>query len=410
MAWSAKTMKKWAGWLMLAILLIAGAGGYFWLTRAETGDPLANVITTKALRGDIEVAVLATGTVRPAQLVAVGAQASGRITDLHVKLGQKVAEGDLIAEIDSLTQQNALKTAEAALANVRAQRDEKQATLTYSLSALERLRQGLASRATSQDAYESAETTVATTRAQIAALDAQIAEAEVAVANAKVDLGYTRITAPMAGTVLLVVAQQGQTVNAAQTAPTIVVLGQIDKMTIQAEISEADVVNVKPGQNVYFTVLGDGARRWDAKLDSIDPAPDSLRSDSEISSSSSSSSVSSSSTSEAIYYYGRFTVPNEDGVLKTYMTAQVHIVLGSAKNVVLLPASAIRPPAQPGGKSRVEVVGPNRTTTFREVETGLSDKLKTEIKSGLEEGDVVVTSRGSTNAASDSFGPPRMRL
>lgn len=404
-------MKKWAGWLTLAILLIAGAGGAYWLTRAETGDPLANVITTKASRGDIEVAVLATGTVRPAQLVAVGAQASGRITDLHVKLGQKVAEGDLIAEIDSLTQQNALKTAEAALANVRAQRDEKQATLTYSLSALERLRQGLASRATSQDAYESAETTVATTRAQIAALEAQIAEAEVAVANAKVDLGYTRITAPMAGTVLLVVAQQGQTVNAAQTAPTIVVLGQIDRMTIQAEISEADVVNVKPGQDVYFTVLGDGARRWDAKLDSIDPAPDSLRSDSEISSSSSSSSAtSSSSASEAIYYYGRFTVPNEDGVLKTYMTAQVHIVLGSAKNVILLPASAIRPPAEPGGKSRVEVVGPNKTTTFREVETGLSDKLKTQIKSGLEEGDVVVTSRGSTNAASDDFGPPRMRL
>jgi macrolide-specific efflux system membrane fusion protein len=406
-----KTMKKWAGWLMLAILLIAAASGYFWIKRAETGDPLANVITTKASRGDIEVAVLATGTVRPARLVAVGAQASGRITDLHVTLGQKVAEGDLIAEIDSLSQQNALKTAEAALANVRAQRDEKQATLTYSLSALERLRQGLANRATSQDAFESAETTVATTRAQIAALDAQIAEAEVAVANARVDLGYTRITAPMAGTVLLVVAQQGQTVNAAQTAPTIVVLGQIDRMTIQAEISEADVVNVKPGQDVYFTVLGDGARRWDAKLGSIDPAPDSLRSDSEISSSSSSSSVSSSSTSEAIYYYGRFTVPNQDGVLKTYMTAQVHIVLGSARNVVVVPASAIRPPAAPGGKSRVEVVGPNKTISLRDVEIGLSDKLKTEIKSGLEEGDVVVTSRGSKTAnASNGFGPPPMRL
>ncbi|MCV3766927.1 efflux RND transporter periplasmic adaptor subunit [Rhizobium sp. TRM95796] len=405
-------MKKWAGWLTLAILLIAAAGGYIWLNRAETGDPLANVITAKATRGDIEVAVLATGAVRPARLVAVGAQASGRITDLHVTLGQKVSEGDLVAEIDSLTQQNALKTAEAALANVRAQRTEKQATLTYAESALERSRQGLASRATSQDAFENAQTAVFTARAQIAALDAQIAEAQVAVASARVDLGYTRVTAPMDGTVLLVVAQQGQTVNAAQTAPTIVVLGQIDRMLIQAEISEADVVNVKPGQDVYFTVLGDGARRWEAKLDSIDPAPDSLRSDSEISTSSSSSSVgSSSSTSEAIYYFGRFTVPNTDGVLKTYMTAQVHIVLGRAENVILAPASAIQPPAKPGGKSRVEVVGPNKTIAFREVETGLSDKLRTEIKSGLEEGDVIVTSRGSTTAAAaDGVGRPPMRL
>ncbi|WP_137156938.1 efflux RND transporter periplasmic adaptor subunit [Rhizobium sp. FKL33] len=405
-------MKRWAGWLTLAILLVAGAGGYIWQSRTKADDPLANVITAKATRGDIEVAVLATGTVRPSQLVAVGAQASGRITDLHVKLGQKVSEGDLIAEIDSLTQQNALKTAQAALANVKAQRDEKRATLTYVESALQRSRQGLSSRATSQDAFESAETSVATTRAQIAALDAQIAEAEVAVENAKVDLGYTRITAPMDGTVLLIVAQQGQTVNAAQTAPTIVVLGQIDRMLVQAEISEADVVNVKPGQDVYFTVLGDGARRWDARLDSIDPAPDSLRSDSEIATSSSSSSASStSSTSEAIYYYGRFTTPNADGVLKTYMTAQVHIVLGRAENVILVPASAIRPPAEPGGKSRVDVIGPNRTIVTREVETGLSDRLRTEIKSGLEEGDVVVTSRGSTSAAvSNDFGPPPMRL
>jgi macrolide-specific efflux system membrane fusion protein len=402
-------MKTLTRWIVLGVVLLAGAGGYWLYRDARTVDPLADVITARAGRGDIEVAVLATGTVRPVRLVAVGAQASGRVTRLNVKLGDRIAKGAQIAEIDSLTQQNALRTSEAALANTQAQLSEKQATLAYAQAALERSRQGLGNRATSQDAYETAETTVKTTEAQIAALQAQIIEAQVAVDSAKVDLGYTSITAPIDGTVLLVVTQEGQTVNASQSAPTIVVLGQIDQMTVQAEVSEADVVNVKPGQDVYFTILGDLDRRWDAKLSSIDPAPDSLRTDSEITSSSSTSSSSSSSTStsEAIYYYGRFNVPNPDGHLRTYMTAQVHIVLGHARDVVTVPASAIRPPASAGGKSRVEVVSPDKTIAMREVEIGLSDKLNTEIKSGLDEGETVVSSRKSAVAvASSDNGPP----
>src|SRR3546814_1790453 len=100
----------------------------------------------------------------------------------------------------------------------------------------------------------------------IEALEAQIVEAEVAVEIARVDLGYTKITAPIDGTVLAIVTQEGQTVNATQSAPTIIVIGQIDVMTVRAEISEADIVRVRPGQQVYFTILGDPDHRYEATL------------------------------------------------------------------------------------------------------------------------------------------------
>jgi membrane fusion protein, macrolide-specific efflux system len=271
---------------------------------------------------------------------------SGRVVSLKAALGQKVKAGDLIAEIDSVTQQNTLRTGEAALQYTRAQRQEKEATLAYAEATLARQQMTLPTKASSRADYDSAEASVKTTRAQIAQLDAQILQAEVAIETARVNLGYTRITAPIDGTVLAIVTQEGQTVNAVQSAPTIVVLGQIDTMTIRAEISEADVVNVRPGQKVYFTILGDPEHRHHASLDSIEPAPESIKTDSSFtpsttSSSTNSSSSSSSSSSSAVYYNGIFNVPNADGDLRTYMTAEVHIVLGEAHNILTIPAAAL---------------------------------------------------------------------
>lgn len=382
---------------LLVVLAGLGGGAYWWYAVRNAADPLADVITSEAAKGDIELAVLATGSLRPVRLVAVGAQVSGRVTALNVGVGKKVKQGDLIAEIDNLTQQNALKTANALLTSVSAQLEEKQATLAYAKRALEREARTFAARASSRDTYETAETTVRTTKAQIASLNAHLVESEIAVQTAELNLSYTRITAPIDGTVLLVVAQQGQTVNALQSAPTIVVLGQIDRMTVRAEISEADVTKVKPGQPVYFTVLGDTSKRWEATLAAVDPAPDELRSDSEIANTSS-SSASSSSTSTAIYYYGRFDVPNPDGLLKTYMTAEVHIVLGSAKDAVLVPSSALRVDSATGATS-VDVVDTEGAITERKVEAGLDDKVNVEIRSGLKVGEKIVTSRRSAKFA-----------
>lgn len=374
----------------------------------------ASIMTATVTVGDVEESVLATGTLKPEKLVAVGSQASGRITALKVVLGQTVKKGDLIATIDSMTQQNSLRTAQAALTNVKAQRREKEATLVYAESVRDRQQRTVALNASSRVDYDSAVATVKTTQAQIDQLDAQIVEAEVAVETARVNLGYTRITAPIDGTVLATVTQEGQTVNASQSAPTIVILGAVDVMTVKAEISEADVVKVKPGQPVYFTILGDPDHPYRTTLASIEPAPESIRNDTSISSSTSTSSSSSSSSSSststsAIYYNGVFNVPNADGHLRTYMTAQVRIVLGEAKSALTIPVAALGARG-PDGTYAVKVVASDGTIATRQVKIGIDDKITAVVLSGLSKGERVVTGQKIAGATASPMagGPPPM--
>ncbi|MFG1373903.1 efflux RND transporter periplasmic adaptor subunit [Xanthobacter oligotrophicus] len=395
-------------WGALAVLLALAAYAY---ARFTTPDPGNALMTAAVTRGDVAATVLASGTLKPSRLVAVGAQASGRITSVKVRLGQKVKAGDLVAEIDSVTQDNALRTAEASLANVRAQKAEKEATLALNEQTLARQRTMVAQKAVSQADFETAEADVKVTRAQLAALEAQIVEAAIAVETARANLGYTRITAPIEGTVLALVAQEGQTVNATQSAPTIVILGALDVMTVRAEISEADIVKVAPGMPLWFTILGAPDIRYDSTLAFIEPAPESIKTDSSFTttstSSSSSSSSSSSTSSSAIYYMGLFDVPNPEGRLRTYMTAEVHIVLGEAKGVLTVPATALE---RDGAGDSVRVVGPDGTLARRRVEVGLNDKITAEIRSGLKDGERVVTGEKVQGAATASRmpGPPPM--
>ena len=372
-------------------------------------DRSAALMTATVSRGDVEETVLATGTLKPARLVAVGAQASGRITSVKVALGDTVAAGDLIAEIDSISQQNSLSIAEAALANTKAQLAEKRATYVLNKQSLDRQRNLLARNTVSRAEFDSAEAALKVTEAQIAALEALTRQAEVSVEAAQDDLDYTRITAPTSGTVLMIVSQEGQTVNATQSAPTIVILGQLDTMTVRTEISEADITKVKPGLPVYFTILGDPDRRFAATLESIEPAPESIKNDSSFSASSSAASA-SNSASEAVYYNGVFNVPNEDGDLRTYMTAQVHIVLGEAKDVLTVPAAALGT-KDADGLYTVRVVGPEGTIAERKVEIGLNDKVVAEVLSGLAAGGVVGPGEATASAAPSAIrggpgGPP----
>ncbi|TPE48526.1 efflux RND transporter periplasmic adaptor subunit [Amaricoccus solimangrovi] len=375
---------RWA--VLLVVLAAAGYGGW----RAWSADEatLLRPPSAPVTVGDVEVNVLATGMLKPSKLVAVGSQASGRITDLPVSVGDTVKRGDLIATIDSTRQENDLKTSEATLAATRAQLVEKQATLLNEKKTLERQRTLAARNTIAASDLDTAEAAVAVTEAQIEATGAQIEAARVAVESAKVNLGYTRITAPMDGTVLAVVAQQGQTVNATQSAPTIVVLGDLSTMTIHAEISEADVVRARPGQPVWFTILGDPDTPHPATLSSIAPAPDSVVDDQMLTGSTSDAS------SEAIYYNGLFTVPNPDGELRTYMTAQVRVVIDRAEGVLTVPASALGQRRE-DGLTEIGVLGADGAVEWRWVEVGLNDRDRAEVRSGLTEGERVVLGAGT---------------
>lgn len=313
---------------VIAIALIA-AGWYFLKPKEQPPQ----YITAEVTQGDIESSVLATGILEATKMVSVGAQVSGQVRKMYVELGDQVKQGQLIARIDSVRQENDLKTAEASIKNQMAQLAVRQANLAKVEAEYNRQKAMYAQDATSRSELESAFANYKTAQADITAINAQIEQSRLTLATAKEDLGYTQIVAPMDGTIVAIVTEEGQTVNANQSAPTIVKLAKLDTMTIKAEISEADVMKVEEGQTVYFTTLGNNEKKIYAKLRQVEPAPNSINTD---------SNTSSSSSSSAVYYNALFDVPNEDGKLRIDMTAQVYIVLDEAKNVLTIPAATIQ--------------------------------------------------------------------
>lgn len=366
-------------------------------------------ITASVTRANIEDSVLASGTLQAFKQVSVGAQVSGQIKSLKVQLGDNVKQGQLLAEIDSVTQQNNVRTSEAALATAQANLRAKQASLAQLELAFKRQQELRAADAGSQADLEAAEATYRTAVADVEALKAQIQQSSISAETAKVNLGYTRIVAPMDGQVVALIVQEGQTVNANQSTPTILKLAKVDTMTIKAQISEADVVRVKPGQKVYFTILGEPDNRMQATLRSVEPAPDSIST--ETSSSASSSSTSSSSSATAIYYNGLFDAPNPEGKLRISMTAQVYIVRADAKDALVVPASALGSRSRDGTYA-VRVVDEQGNAAPRQVKVGINNNIQAQILEGLAEGDKVVVGDGSAapSASGQQMRRPPMRL
>ena len=150
-------------------------------------------------------------------------------------------------------------------------------------------------------------------------------------------------------------------------------------------ISEADVINVHPGQTVYFTILGDPDKRYYGKIRNVEPAPEQTAATAQ----SSASGSLGGGTNAAIYYNALFDVPNTDGRLKAAMTAQVSVVLAEKKGVLTIPAQALGAKDK-GGAYLVKVLGADGKAVDRKVAPGLNNNVKVEIVSGLKAGDQVV--------------------
>ena len=380
----------------IGVVVLGAAGAAAWWGFAAPEPPSAPN-TVAVGRGSIEETVLASGVLQASQLVSVGAQTSGIVKSVNVALGDAVSAGEVIAEIDSLDQQNALQSAEASLASTQAQRAAQQTSLEQAERALSRANDMRTRELLSQSEFEAAEATVTNARAQLAGLDAQIELANIAVEAAQLNLSRTTITAPISGTVVAVLIEQGQTVSAAQTAPTIVKIANLDSMLIKAEISEADVTRVAPGQRVYFTVLGAPDNRIEATLKSIEPAPSSIASE-----------AAADASATAVYYNGIFEVPNPDHALRISMTAQVTIVIDEARDALIVPSSALRG-VRRGGQGMVEVYDPaSGTLTPREVEVGLDNNVSAAILSGVSEGELVVAT-GAARSGQPAGGGNQFR-
>lgn len=354
---------------------------------ASEGDP-GNSMTATVTLGSIEEEVLAIGTLDPSSMVRVGAQVSGQIKTVHVRPGETVKQGDLLAEIDAVPQQNALRVAQAKVEDMKAQRRLKQIQIGYAKLKFRRQNSLIEQNAVSRTALEDAQATVETLTAELASLDAQIKQSEVDLETAETNLAYTRISAPMEGKVVAVPVEQGQTLNSLQTAPTVAVIANLDEMVVKVRISEADVWRTTPGQSAWFTIIGDPQTRYHASLEAVDFAPPSIAK--EITP----ETAQDSAKESAVYYHGIVRVKNTAGKLRTKMTAQVHITVGRAEDVLLVPWAALSV-RQSDGSQLVKVRSADGAVKERKIKVGFTDRLQAQVLEGLRLGETVLLNQAA---------------
>jgi len=386
MAWfKVLASKPRAAIAALCAAIVAASVFSAWTGRA----PPPNYSIAKIGKLDIEDTVLAAGVLQPIQQVDVGTRATGQLKSLRVKLGEHVRPGDLLGEIDSLLQENELRAQQANLANLEAKERAALARLRKARLELERQQGLIHGAATSRRDLESAEAEAQADEADLASLSAQIAQAKSLVKTAEVNLSFTKIIAPIDGEIVAILTKEGQTVIAAQIVPVILKLAKLDAMTVKTQISEADVVNVKVGQPVSFTIMGEPDKRYSTRLRVVESAPLSY-SEPSANQAGAQSSSSGTTVGAPVFYNALFDVPNPDGVLRIGMSAQVSIVQGVIKNALAIPASALREQG-PDGRFLVRVVGvKGGEPEERRIRIGVNNHNFAQVIDGLKEGDEVI--------------------
>jgi macrolide-specific efflux system membrane fusion protein len=369
---------------ILGAALVAGGGAWYALGgSADRARPLATAVVQKA---DLEDTVSATGTLQPRDYVDVGTQVSGQLKKLHVAIGERVERGQLLAEIDPTVHRARVEATEAQLKNQQAQLAEREANLRLAEQKAERQANMMREQATTAEAVQVAQAELAAAKAQINSLKAQIQQTQSTLRADRANLEYTKIYAPMAGTVVTQAAKQGQTLNANQSAPIVLRIADLSTMTVQTQVSEADVSRLRLGMPVYFTTLGDQRKRWHGELRQINPTPEILN--------------------NVVLYNALFDVPNADGALMTQMTAQVFFVVAEVKDAVLVPLTAIGP----GNTARV--VHETGEVEERPVKLGTRNRIMAQVLAGLQPGERVTTServpqgaRAASAARTPKMGP-----
>jgi macrolide-specific efflux system membrane fusion protein len=364
---------------LVSLFALAGliAGGWYWYASAARQPEQNAQQPITITRGTIQEVVTAQGKLEAKQYVDVGTQVSGQIKKLHVDIGDTVKQGQLLAELDPRVYQAQVEANEARLSSLRAQLNQQKAQLTLAEQNFKRNRDLFGVNAVSQQALQESETEAAVARAQVASIQAQIQETESNIKGNQTNLSFTKIYAPMAGTVTTRPAREGQTLNANQSAPTILQIANLDTMTVRAQVAEADVTKLKEGMPVYFTTLGNTEHRWQGTVRQILPAPQIVN--------------------EVVLYDVLIDVKNEGRQLMTGMTTQVFFIFGKAENVTIAPAEALTHPLpeqnNDSGKAYRVTVLTEEGRDQRVIHVGLQTRTQAEVIAGLNPGERILVSR-----------------
>ncbi|MFY1027935.1 efflux RND transporter periplasmic adaptor subunit [Actinobacillus seminis] len=339
-------------------------------------------------KGNIHKTVNASGALRAAEQVDIGAQVSGQIKYILVQEGQRVKKGDLLAIIDPSLAETNLKLAKTELENALANLDAKKINLKQLQSDWERQQRLTLTNATTKRETEETKSRLDIAKAEVRIAQSNLNSAEIKVEKAETELGYTEIRSPIDATVISVMAQSGQTLATSQQVPVLMKLANIDTMKVYAKVSEADVIDLHPGLPVSFTLLGNPNYQFNGQLDTVKLAPVYI-------------TDLSNNVNNAIYYYATFKIPNLEHKLRIAMTTEVTIMLDKRENVLTIPLSALGEMIEQD-KYYVTLLRENGKKEQVTVKTGLKDESKIEIIEGLAEGDEVVLSVNAISPSNDS--------
>jgi macrolide-specific efflux system membrane fusion protein len=359
------------------------AGGWYWYSNAAQGPQNNAVRSVAVTRGNIEEVITAQGKLEAKQYVDVGTQVSGQLKQIHVDIGDIVKKGQLLAEIDPRVYQAQVEAGEAHLNSLRAQLNQQKAAAVLAEQNLKRNQSLINVNAVSQQALQESESQAAVARAQVDAIGAQIQETESNLKASRTNLGFTKIYAPMAGTVTTLPTKEGQTLNANQTAPTVMQVANLDVMTVRAQVAEADVSRIKENMPAYFTTLGDSERRWQGVVRQVQPSPEIVN--------------------DVVLYDVLIDVKNDGHKLMTGMTTQVFFIFGKADNSLIVPAELLTRRAakedNDKGKAYRVTVLTEKGREQRVIHVGLQTRAQAEVIDGLQEGEQLAVNRpaGASN-------------
>jgi len=383
-------MKKIA---IIGAIIISVAVAVFFLLRGRGNEPQFR--TDKVVRGDIEMAVTATGTVNPVTTVLVGTQVSGTIKNIYVDFNSPVKKGQLIAQIDPALFEAQVNQAKANLLSAKANLEKAEATSVDAKRTMERNKELLAKNLIAQSDFDTAETNYETAKASVSAAKSQVAQSEAALSSAEINLFYTKIVSPVDGIVVSRNVDVGQTVAASFQTPTLFSIAQdLTKMQIDTSVAEADIGNVKVGQDVEFTVDAYPDITFKGKVWQVRNAPITVQ--------------------NVVTYDVVIQVDNPELKLKPGMTANVSIIISLRKDVLKIPNAALRfilvemskPSVQQKGAGVwiLEQGKPERVP----VSTGISDGSYTELVSGKISAGQEVIVESLTKAKGPTPSGPRM--
>ncbi|MFH1984465.1 MAG: efflux RND transporter periplasmic adaptor subunit [Pseudomonadota bacterium] len=328
--------RRWRWFFAVLLVLIAGAGILKWEDRRQT--PATQFVTLPATTGSLTVTVTATGNLQPINEVDVGSELSGIVRSVEVDYNDAVKQGQVLARLDTTKLQAQVLQSTAALAAAKAKVLQVQATIAETRAKRDRLKNLSVlseQRAVSQLDIDVADAALARAEADKAAAIAEADRAKAILEANETDLGKAVIRSPINGVVLVRAVEPGQTVAASLQAPVLFTLAEdLSQMALHVDVDEADVGQVKAGQEATFTVDAFADRVFPAQITQV--------------------RFGSKTTGGVVTYETLLKVDNGDLLLRPGMTATAEIVVRKIENALLVPNAALRftPPATVQGGQR----------------------------------------------------------